>query len=53
MHFPIQLPIANRLSQMRGLDTLATRQIRNRARHAQNPVHRPCGKLQTFNRLLK
>lgn len=39
---PIQLPVADRLSQVRGLDTLATRQIRNRARHPQNPVHRTC-----------
>ena len=38
---------------MRGLDTLATRQIGNRARHAQNPVHRTCGKLQALDGLFK
>ena len=38
---------------MRRLDHLATRQIRNRARHPQNPVHRSRRKLQTLNRLLQ
>lgn len=38
---------------MRRVDRFTTRQIRNRARHAQNPVHRTCGKLQTLDGLLQ
>jgi len=38
---------------MRSLDVLTSSQIGNRARHPQDSMHRPCGKLQTFNRLLK
>ncbi len=38
---------------MRCLDHFATRQISNRARHPQNPVHRTCRKLQTLDGLLQ
>jgi len=42
--------IPDRLGQMRRGDSVAIRQIGDRARDAQDAVHRPCGKLERFDR---
>nr|KAJ9631419.1 hypothetical protein H2204_008146 [Knufia peltigerae] len=46
---PIQLPVADGLSKMRGLDGLAFGQIGNGACHPQDAMHRPRRQLQALD----